>query len=402
MPDDQTQTAPQASVAQRSKQRSSGDESARARREQQEDAGCFEPRSDAELAALAYRILDRERNHPIVCLTTRPGDAAPALSPPAVREIVGAKAPIYVVSTGAPSRRLSALLPAGLDVWNGAARIWWPGVSDESDPAHHPRIYDPTGRYGQASLQQLAASFGARRRADAAVERQLAVAERERAKLQRRVRRLETELDAARRGTPSPSVDALRAAGRLQSTVTAQLVEEPDAVRDSATDEPTESEAGARALARRSGAPDDPQGEAADDEPTDDLQGELHRLIWTEWVALTSPEEREERPPRRFLLDPSLIDDIAQRRVDVPLKRVAWVCAAIIGDRAGELPGLDAHPYRGHRRSVRSDGAKLWRASLKRGAGGARLHYWTHPNGTIEFAQIGYHSLAPVVPHQPV
>jgi hypothetical protein len=386
MLDDRSQQPkPQASAAHRSAQGTGGGETADARRGELQDAGCVELRTDAELSALAYRVLDPRRNHPIVCLTTRLGDAAPALSPSAVRAIVGAKVPIYIVSTGPPSRRLSALLPAGLDVWNGAARIWWPGLSDGGDPAEHPRIYDPTGRYGKDSLEQLAASFRARR-AEAAVERRLAVAERERAKLQRRVRRLETELDAAHREPPRLSTDAGRPAKPLQPTAFAQLVEERDAKRDDGADEAEEGDA-----VRDAGQPS---------LAADDLQGELHRLIWSEWIALTSLEEREERPPRRFLLDRSLIDDIEQRRVDVPLKRVAWVCAAIIGDRAGELTGLDAHRYRGHRRSVRSDGAKLWRASLKRGAGGARLHYWTHPDGTIEFAQIGYHSLTPVTSHR--
>jgi len=75
-------------------------------------------------------------------------------------------------------------------------------------------------------------------------------------------------------------------------------------------------------------------------------------------------------------------------------ERIAWVCAMVIGDRAIGHAGIDAHIYRGNEESERQDGAKAMRAALKRSSGGPRLHYFSLPNGTIEFAQIGYHDLA--------
>lgn len=125
-----------------------------------------------------------------------------------------------------------------------------------------------------------------------------------------------------------------------------------------------------------------------------DVEGVLYKLIWSQWVDICPPNERAEHPPRRFVISSELIRTIVQRRVDVPIERLAWVCAMVIGDRAIGHAGIDAHIYRGDEESERQDGAKAMRAALKRSAGGPRLHYWSLPNGTIEFAQIGYHDMA--------
>jgi hypothetical protein len=66
----------------------------------------------------------------------------------------------------------------------------------------------------------------------------------------------------------------------------------------------------------------------------------------------------------------------------------------VIGDRATGHASIDAHIYRGSEETERDDGAKAMRAALKRSAGGPRLHYFSLPNGTIEFVQIGYHDMS--------
>jgi hypothetical protein len=324
-------------------------------------ADCVELSSEPECSALAKRVRDPQRDHPIVCLTARPGERDPALPARGVREIVGPGVPIYFVRTRRLTRYLGSLLPPRFDVWDGATRVWWPGVSETSDPIEHPRIYDPSGRYGQDSLQRLAAEFVTQTRPELTLKQQLVLAERQRSQLTERAERLERvlagtrqELDEALRGR-SPAVD--------------QATQEHSAERPDATSDASPPNEG-------------------------DVEGMLYKLIWSQWVDICPPNERAEHPPRRFAISSELIRTIVQRRVDVPIERLAWVCAMVIGDRAIGHVGIDAHIYRGNEESERSDGAKAMRAALKRSAGGPRLHYWSLPNGTIEFAQIGYHDLA--------
>jgi hypothetical protein len=334
---------------------------------------CVELSSEPECSALAKGIRDPQRDYPIVCLTARPGERDPALPATGVREIVGPGVPIYFVRTRRLTRYLGSLLPPRFDVWDGATRVWWPGVSETSDPLEHPRIYDPSGRYGEDSLQRLAAEFATQTRPELTLKQQLVLAERQRAQLTERAERLERvlastrqELDEALRGISPASNQAAQGDSTERS--------------------------GTRSEALGS---DDPDEEIAEQSPPNeaDVEGTLYKLIWSQWVDVRPPNERAEHPPRRFTISSELIRTIVQRRVDVPIERLAWVCAMVIGDRAIGHASIDAHIYRGNEESERSDGAKAMRAALKRSVGGPRLHYWSLPNGTIEFAQIGYHDL---------
>ena len=374
MADSQTHPVPSASGSDTFADRSVDGEARSADPDETADADCVELSSEPECSALAKRIRDPQRDYPIVCLTARPGERDPALPATAVREIVGPGVPIYFVGTRRLTRYLGSLLPPHFDVWDGATRVWWPGVSETSDPIEHPRVYDPSGRYGQDSLQRLAAEFATKPRPELTLKQQLVLAERQRSQLTERAERLERvlastrqELDEALRGI-SPAVD---------QTTQDNSAERPDAASD----------------ALRPGDPTEEIGEQSSPNQSD-VEGMLYKLIWSQWVDICPPNERTEHPPRRFVISSELIRTIVQRRVDVPIERLAWVCAMVIGDRAIGHAGIDAHIYRGNEESERQDGAKAMRAALKRSAGGPRLHYWSLPNGTIEFAQIGYHDLA--------
>jgi hypothetical protein len=337
-------------------------------------ADCVELSSEPECSALAKRIRDPERDYPIVCLTARPGERDPALSATAVREIVGPGVPIYFVRTRRLTRYLGSLLPPRFDVWDGATRVWWPGVSETSDPLEHPRIYDPGGYYGEDYLGRLAAEFATPARPDLTMKQQLVLAERQRSQLAERAERLERALSDTRQERD----EALRGMS--------------PAADQTAQGDSTEI-SGTRSDALRPGDPT--EGTTEQSAPNQsDVEGVLYKLIWSQWVDICPPNQRAEHPPRRFVISSELVRTIVQRRVDVPIERLAWVCAMVIGDRAIGHAGIDAHLYRGNEESERSDGAKAMRAALKRSAGGPRLHYWSLPNGTIEFAQIGYHDLA--------
>lgn len=324
----------------------------------------IELRSESELAGLAREIRDPERSYPVICLTARPGEAEPTLDPAAVREIVGPQVPVYFVCGRRLTRALSGLLPDRLDVWDGATRVWWPGIAEASDPLEHPRIYDPTGRYGKASLERLAAEFAIRERPELDLRQRLVLSERQRNQLSDRAERLERALTSTRR-------ELEQALGTGEGATAAE----------------------------QQGAPTEQQTNAAppsDSKPQDEneLEASLYKLIFSAWVDICPPHERAERPPRRFVLSRELVSTIHGRRIDVPIERIAWVCAMVIADRAAGHSSINAHIYRGSDETVRGDGARAMRAALKRSAGGPRLHYWALPGGTIEFTQIGYHDLS--------
>lgn len=117
--------------------------------------------SEEDGEQLASEVLDGARKQPIVCLSSRSGEDAPAFDPRAVREIVGDRAILRGVRTGPASRYLADLLPEHFGVFGGAARIWWPGIDEFDDPRRHPLILDKQGRYGTRALQILTEGFRA-------------------------------------------------------------------------------------------------------------------------------------------------------------------------------------------------------------------------------------------------
>ena len=366
MPDGETR-APAPAISWTADTQAASGEAQAEQHEQPTDAGLIQLRSESELAGLAREIRDPQREHPVICLTARPGEPDPTLDPAAVREIVGPRVPIYFVGGRRLTRCLSGLLPPRLDVWDGATRVWWPGVSPgDNDPFAHPRIYDPSGKYGKESLERLAAEFAVRERPELTLQQRLVLSERQRNQLSDRAERLERVLANTRK----------ELAQTLREGESATLAESQSASTET---EPRQ---------------DAPQESASESRDENQLEVDLYKLIFSHWVDICSPEERAQRPPRRFMLSRELVRTISARRVDVPIERIAWVCAMVIADRAAGHSSINAHIYRGSDETVRGDGARAMRGALKRSAGGPRLHYWSLPNGTIEFTQIGYHDLS--------
>jgi len=108
--------------------------------------------------ALCAEILDPDRVYPIVGLSCHSGTVVPAMSPERAREQVWPTVPIYIIEPR-ESRIMKELLPAGLDVYNGAVRIWFPGVDANSERGWHPLIYEMSGVYGDEAVERLAGEF---------------------------------------------------------------------------------------------------------------------------------------------------------------------------------------------------------------------------------------------------
>jgi hypothetical protein len=93
---------------------------------------------------MCEEVLDPDRTSPIVGMTCRPGSRDPALAIDLVCEVVWANVTIYVIEPQ-QAREMSKLLPDGFGAYNGAVRIWMPGVREHPDPTWHPLIHDSTG-----------------------------------------------------------------------------------------------------------------------------------------------------------------------------------------------------------------------------------------------------------------
>lgn len=91
---------------------------------------------------LAVRtLLDPARTRPVVAITTHRRSREPTIDPEDLAAKLAGAADIVVLETGEATWALSEALPSRLDVYDGAARIWWPGLTTTSAPYDHPLIF---------------------------------------------------------------------------------------------------------------------------------------------------------------------------------------------------------------------------------------------------------------------
>ncbi len=82
-------------------------------------------------------LLSASRTLPVVAVTTPPMEQHPWIDPDRLAADLAGRATVVLLETGDATWALSAALPKRLDVYGGAARIWWPGLTRESDPFDH-------------------------------------------------------------------------------------------------------------------------------------------------------------------------------------------------------------------------------------------------------------------------
>jgi hypothetical protein len=119
--------------------------------------------SEGQAIALYEEIRRTHRKYPIVALTCRAGKRDPALDVDRVRERIWPGVPIYVVEPR-ESRTLNDMLKRDLGtdefgVYNGAARVWWPGVDEDAQPSWHPLVVESRKEYRDEALERLAVEF---------------------------------------------------------------------------------------------------------------------------------------------------------------------------------------------------------------------------------------------------
>lgn len=93
-----------------------------------------------EVEALVRELFDPARTDPVVVVTTRCAETEPLIDVEALaRELH--PVPVRVLRTGPLTWELTGLLPEGLGVFGGAARIWWPGFTRSDLQYRHPLIF---------------------------------------------------------------------------------------------------------------------------------------------------------------------------------------------------------------------------------------------------------------------
>lgn len=86
-------------------------------------------------------LLAAGRERPVVAVTTPRHGREPLLDAEDLESRLDGRAEVVVLETGDATWELAHELPARLDVYGGAVRIWWPGLDEESDPDDHPLFF---------------------------------------------------------------------------------------------------------------------------------------------------------------------------------------------------------------------------------------------------------------------
>ncbi len=108
---------------------------------------------DAIRTFVDEELFDPRRASPIVAITSRPPDGDWSLDPAVLAERLGSHASVVCLATGEATWTLSECLPPRLDVYGGAARIWWPKLARESDPFDHPLLFGELELHRPATLE---------------------------------------------------------------------------------------------------------------------------------------------------------------------------------------------------------------------------------------------------------
>jgi hypothetical protein len=301
-----------------------------------------------------------DRDYPIVVLTFRDGADEPDFRPDAIRPVLDPRVPIYVLGTPDLCRRLSQSLGPRLAVDNGNARVLWPGVKGDSDPADHPLV-PADGRSDRNPANRLISALELSR---PGIRDHVAVTQE---RLQAAEQRAADALRELREARAENETVLGRARGAEASLVLAE--QQLAALKLAGLDQ-------------------------AELEIVASMDGDarMHRLISREWVRAMPASDRK-KYPLRYVFSAEFIKSV-EKLTGTPLERIAWACAMVASGRAKEMPGLEPHQLRGSAsasvsQQVRSDGAKAWICRLL-GEGASRLLYWVTSEG-VEFARVGVH-----------
>jgi hypothetical protein len=102
-------------------------------------------------------LLFPTRALPIVAITSHPRTNGAWVDVEALQRTLGDLAEVVFLETGEPTWALSEALPPRLDVYGGAMRIWWPGLTRESDPHDHRLYFAYSAGEAERAVRRLVA-----------------------------------------------------------------------------------------------------------------------------------------------------------------------------------------------------------------------------------------------------
>lgn len=344
-------------------------------------------------------LMNPSRRLPVIGVSINPDTNAPIVDVERLARRVAGMAHVWFVPPDV-TWAVSEQLPAKLGVFNGAVRVWWPGLAANADPyAHHLFMR------GRSRAEGSIVSLVHRASTDRYMPpRGVAAA---RAELRRREEEaLLKELEDLARPEVEGGLDP-EVLARLRDRITVLQGEVTVALELAALEEGLRKDAESKYWALRNdpavrraleGGDDDVEADATD--PTEAFLDEV-RSAWRRQVC-TSDADRREYPLLAVQLHSDFLKALDQVH-GIDREKVVRVCAEVACDRAKDIPGRDVHALRaddsgGSPARVRvRDGARAWRGALQRGTAAARrLHWWRIPGAsgasdTIEFAHVGYH-----------
>ncbi len=104
---------------------------------------------------LRDELFSPDRELPIVAITSSRQTGAPWLDPERLASRLEGRAIVLALDTGETTWALSDTLPERMDVYGGATRIWWPGLTEQSDPVDHPLLFARTRRDGDRVFRRV-------------------------------------------------------------------------------------------------------------------------------------------------------------------------------------------------------------------------------------------------------
>ena len=363
---------------------------------------------DSDAEDLATFIMSQERCLPIFAFTPRDDDVVDGSV--ILNRIVGLGHVVLVQSS--LTWRLDDLVPAGFNVYGGAARLWWPRITSHSTRWDHPlwssevsasRIGD---RIEDAVTEAALSTVSVDGRFASLERRQR---ERENQRLQSEMGRLQAEFDKALSyaGGAGAGTEAAALSKAVKELIDAESdarrrAEEERAVFESLA---TQYEGEAAELRRRAGSAelqceywkrefeDLNEASSALSEPND-VTSALIAEIEAEVEQRSNVDGANRRSFRlgsRFMVT---LDSLGPRS----RPKIVKACADIVVNAPSLLSHRDDHPLRtgdagNDPYRVRSrDHAYARRCSIEQNVPSARrLHYWTLGNGSVEFASVNVH-----------
>jgi hypothetical protein len=307
-----------------------------------------------EIPDLVALLVDPLRKLPVVGLSTRPGEDRPPVNPRSLGDLLEGRAHVVALRTGPVTRTLAEALPVReLVVYEGCARVWWPGIGPNTDPFQHP-LLKPNGSSGDLARRIVEKVWDGRPASEENKED---------------MRELLCEMEEAKRDTE-------RFRQELSNT-RQQLQRLQKRTRHAAGDAP--------------GA----DGEADALSSPAAFLAALYGTI----AQIYEAHDMGELTLKAVKVGEKFLESVRALQ-GIPAGKVLEVAAHVVTGRAESMPGLGLHPLRtgpgGTSPRVRAtDDAKAWRCALQVGAASARrLHYWSVPGvagGLIEFASVGVH-----------